>query len=65
LVTSLRVATDVGVDTRTPVDDRDYHVPFRFTGELNNLTIKLGPVLLPPEAGKKVAETHHNLESLQ
>src|SRR6476620_2882773 len=25
---------DVGVDTRTPVDDKDYQVPFRFTGKL-------------------------------
>jgi arylsulfatase len=56
---------DVGVDTRTPVDDRDYQVPFRFTGKLSNVTIKLGPVLLPPEAGKKVAEAHHNLESIR
>jgi arylsulfatase len=37
---------DVGVDTRTPVDDRDYQVPFRFTGKLTNLTFKLGPVRL-------------------
>jgi arylsulfatase A-like enzyme len=34
---------DVGVDTRTPVDDKDYQVPFRFTGKLSKLTIKLGP----------------------
>ena len=34
---------DVGVDTRTPVDDKDYQVPFRFTGKLDKLTIKLGP----------------------
>jgi arylsulfatase A-like enzyme len=34
---------DVGVDTRTPVDDNDYQVPFRFTGKLNKLTIKVGP----------------------
>ncbi len=33
---------DVGIDLRTPVDDKDYQVPFRFTGKLNNLTIKLG-----------------------
>jgi arylsulfatase len=33
---------DVGVDTRTPVDS-DYKVPFRFTGGLDKLTIKLGP----------------------
>jgi arylsulfatase len=37
---------DVGVDTRTSVDDRDYEVPFRFTGKLANLTFKLGPVRL-------------------
>lgn len=37
---------DVGVDTRTPVDDKDYQVPFRFTGKLAKLTFKLGPVQL-------------------
>ena len=34
---------DVGVDTRTGVDDKDYQPPFRFTGKLDKLTIKLGP----------------------
>jgi arylsulfatase len=34
---------DVGVDTRTGVDDKDYLPPFRFTGKLGKLTIKLGP----------------------
>jgi hypothetical protein len=34
---------DVGVDTRTPVDDKDYQVPFRFTGKLNKLTVNLSP----------------------
>jgi arylsulfatase len=33
---------DVGMDLRTPVDDKDYQVPFPFTGKLNDLTIKLG-----------------------
>ena len=32
---------DVGVDTRTGVDDSDYQPPFRFTGKLDKLTIKL------------------------
>jgi arylsulfatase len=32
---------DVGVDTRTGVDDKDYQPPFRFTGKLDKLTIKL------------------------
>jgi arylsulfatase len=34
---------DVGVDTRTGVDDHDYQLPFRFTGKLDKLTIKLEP----------------------
>jgi arylsulfatase len=34
---------DVGSDTRTPVDDKDYQPPFAFTGKLAKLTIKLGP----------------------
>jgi arylsulfatase len=37
---------DVGLDTGTPVDDQDYQVPFRFTGKINKLTIKLGPTQL-------------------
>jgi len=34
---------DVGADTRTPVDDTDYQIPFRFTGKLTKLTITLKP----------------------
>jgi hypothetical protein len=34
---------NVGLDTGTPVDDQDYQVPFRFTGKINKLTVKLGP----------------------
>jgi arylsulfatase A-like enzyme len=40
---------DVGVDTRTPVDDTDYQVPFRFTGKLAKLTFNLGPEQLSDE----------------
>jgi hypothetical protein len=39
---------DVGIDTGTPVDDKDYQVPFRFTGKIGKLTIKLGPEELTP-----------------
>jgi len=39
-------AFNVGLDTGTPVDDQDYQVPFRFTGKINKLTIKLGPTQL-------------------
>jgi arylsulfatase len=34
---------DVGVDTRTGVEDRDYKLPFRFTGKLGKITVKLAP----------------------
>jgi arylsulfatase len=34
---------NVGLDTGTPVDDKDYQVPFRFTGKIGKLTVKLGP----------------------
>jgi arylsulfatase A-like enzyme len=47
---------DVGVDTRTGVDDKDYKLPFRFTGKLDKLTIKLGPSQMMAEDQKARAE---------
>jgi arylsulfatase A-like enzyme len=47
---------DVGVDLRTPVDDKDYKVPFRFTGMLDKLTIKLAPEQLVAEDQKAKGE---------
>ena len=32
---------DVGVDTRTGVEDKDYQVPFEFTGTIGKLTVQL------------------------
>jgi hypothetical protein len=54
---------DIGVDTRTPVDDNDYQVPFRFTGKLSKLTYKLGPEELMPEDQKAKAEAHAAVHS--
>jgi arylsulfatase len=34
---------DVGVDTRTGVEDQDYQVPFPFTGEIAKLTVNIQP----------------------
>lgn len=42
-------AFNVGVDTGTPVDDRDYQVPFEFNGKILNLKIELQPVQLKEE----------------
>jgi hypothetical protein len=35
---------DIGIDTRTGVDDNDYQPPFRFTGKLDKLTVRLAPL---------------------
>jgi hypothetical protein len=45
---------DVGADTGTPVDDKDYQVPFKFTGKLNKLTVKIDRPKLSPEDIKKL-----------
>jgi arylsulfatase len=37
---------DVGVDTRSSVDDDDYQVPFRFAGTIDKVSVKLGPTQL-------------------
>jgi arylsulfatase len=46
---------DVGVDTRTGVNDKDYQVPFPFNGKIDKLTFKLGPLQLTA-ADQKVLE---------
>ena len=48
---------DIGADTGTPVDDRDYQVPFKFTGKLNKLTIKIDLPKLSPADEKKLIES--------
>lgn len=45
---------DVGMDTGTSVEDKDYQVPFKFTGKLNKLSVHLKAEPLTPEDQKKV-----------
>jgi arylsulfatase A-like enzyme len=47
---------DVGVDTRTGVNDKDYQVPFAFNGTINKLTFNLGPMQLTEEDKAKAAK---------
>jgi hypothetical protein len=47
---------DIGADTRTPVDDRDYQVPSAFTGKLNKLTVKIDRPQLTSADIKKLEE---------
>ena len=46
---------DVGVDTRTGVNDDDYQLPFRFTGTIDKLTVRL-------EAPKRTAQEQQLLD---
>jgi hypothetical protein len=54
LVKPLDIAFDVGLSGANPVDDRDYKVPFDFTGKINKVTIALDPPKLTPEDVKKL-----------
>ena len=47
---------DIGSDTGTPVDDRDYQIPFEFTGKIDKLTIAVAPPVLTPADVKKLQE---------
>jgi len=45
---------DVGADTGTPVDDKDYQVPFKLTGKLDKLTLAIDRPQLTPEDEKRL-----------
>jgi arylsulfatase A-like enzyme len=47
---------DVGLDTRTGVNDKDYQVPFAFNGTINKLTFNVGPMQLTEEDKAKAAK---------
>ncbi|MGO9566541.1 MAG: arylsulfatase [Desulfomonilaceae bacterium] len=51
---------DVGSDTGTPVDDKDYQVPFAFTGKINKITLTIDRPKLSPEDQKKLMEAQRN-----
>ena len=51
---------NVGIDTGTPVDDRDYQVPFKFTGTINKLTVSLGPEQLTPAEREMIYGTYRD-----
>ena len=51
---------DVGSDTGTPVDDKDYQVPFKFTGKINKITLTIERPKLTPEDEKKLMAAQRN-----
>ena len=52
---SLDETLDVGEDTGTPVSE-DYHVPFKFTGNLKRVVIDLTPQKLSAEDEQRLKE---------
>jgi arylsulfatase A-like enzyme len=50
---------DIGADTGTPVSD-DYQVPFKFTGTLDKLTLKIDRPKLTPADIQKLKEATRN-----
>ena len=48
---------DIGSDTGTPVDDKDYQIPFAFTGKLEKLTITVNRPTLSEEDEKALLES--------
>ena len=51
---------DIGADTGTPVDDRDYQVPFKFTGKLDKIMLTIDRPKLSPEDIKKLETAQRN-----
>jgi len=52
---------DIGADTGTSVDDRDYKVPFKLNGRLDKLTMTIDrPKLTPADIKKLKMAMHHN-----
>jgi arylsulfatase len=47
---------DIASDTGTPVDDKDYQVPFKFTGKIDKLTFAIDEPKLTAEDIKKLKE---------
>jgi len=55
LLMSIDETFDVGLDTGTGVDE-SYKLPFKFTGTIDKLTIKLGPSQMTAEEQKAAAD---------
>jgi arylsulfatase A-like enzyme len=51
---------DIGADTGTPVDDKDYQVPFTFTGKINKVTLTIDRPKLTPADEKRLTDTERN-----
>ncbi len=51
---------DVGSDTSTPVDGKDYQVPFGFNGKMGKITLTIDRPKLSPADEKRLMEAQRN-----
>jgi hypothetical protein len=63
LTKPLDTVVNIGDAAGTPVDDNDYKIPFKFTGKIDKITIKLEPPKLTPEDIKKFKEAEEKMEA--
>jgi len=56
LTKPLDTVFNIGDAAGTHLDDKDYKIPFKFTGKIHKLNIKLEPPQLSPEDIKKLKE---------
>jgi arylsulfatase len=56
---------NIGTSGATPIDDRDYKVPFNFTGKISKLTITLDPPKLTPDDVKKLEAANRSAQDAQ
>jgi arylsulfatase A-like enzyme len=54
---------NIGAASGTPVDDKDYQVPFTFTGKIYKITYTLDKPMLSPADIKKLEEATNNSEA--
>ncbi|MGW8321616.1 MAG: hypothetical protein ACWGSD_08705, partial [Thermodesulfobacteriota bacterium] len=59
----LDTVVNIGDATLTPVDDQDYQIPFKFTGKIDKITIKLEPPTLTPDDVKKLKEAEARMNA--
>ena len=46
--------SNIGTAAGTPVEDKDYSIPFKFNGRIDKVTILLEPPKLTPEDVQKL-----------
>ncbi len=57
----LDTVVNISDATLTPVDDKDYQIPFKFTGKIDRITIRLEPPELSPDDIKKLKEAEQKM----